>query len=142
MIRAACHCTEVRLEIEKAPSWVLDCNCTLCRRYGALWAYYKPGQVSVVQGAGATDTYVWGDKMIAFHRCKACGCIVYMTALDADPPRIFGVNTRMMPTLDPAKVPLRQIDNSHSGFFWTKSDAAVLPGQHPKMDAPGPEDWR
>ena len=38
-MRGACHCEAVRFEIAEPPEWVLDCNCTLCRRYGALWAY-------------------------------------------------------------------------------------------------------
>lgn len=142
MVRAACHCTAVRLEIEPAPEWVLDCSCTICRRYGALWAYCKPGQVKIVQGADATDTYAWNDKVIAFHRCKECGCVVYMMVTDVDPPRLYGINARMIPTLDPARVPLRQIDNAHTGFFWTKSNAPALAGRQPKMDPPGPDDWR
>ncbi len=62
MIRAACHCTTVRMEIEETPTWVTDCNCTLCRRYGALWAYYEADQVKLVQGVDATDTYLWGPS--------------------------------------------------------------------------------
>ncbi len=103
MIRAACHCTAIRLEIEAAPSWVNDCNCTLCRRYGALWAYYEPGEVKLVQGEGTTDTYRWDSKMLAFHRCNACGCVTHFEAL-TDTPFICGVNARMMPALDPANV--------------------------------------
>jgi hypothetical protein len=142
MLRAACHCTAVRLEIDKAPGWVNDCNCTLCRRYGALWSYYEPGEVTIVQGEGDTDTYVWGDEMLAFHRCTRCGCVTHATALDTDPPRIFAVNARMIPTLDPATVPLRQTDNGHSGFFWTRSKDPVVASHHPKMPPPGPDDWR
>jgi hypothetical protein len=142
MIRAACHCTAVRLEIAHAPSWVLDCNCTLCRRYGSLWAYYKPGEVTLVAGGDATDRYLWGDKALAFHRCKECGCITHMTVVGTEPPFIRGINARMIPTLDPAKVPLVQIDNGHTGVFWTKSARPPMPGQHPKMDPPGPDDWR
>ena len=41
MMKAACHCRAVRFEIAETPSWVLDCNCTLCRRFGTLWSYYK-----------------------------------------------------------------------------------------------------
>ena len=41
MIRAACHCEAVKFEIAEPPEWVLDCNCTLCRRYGALWTYFQ-----------------------------------------------------------------------------------------------------
>ncbi len=142
MIRAACHCTAVRIELARAPEWVADCNCTLCRRYGALWMYPTPADVQFVQGADATVTYVWGDRMLAFHRCRECGCITHMAALEADPPRIYGVNARLIPTLDPARVRVRQLDNGHTGVFWTQSAEPPVPSRHPKMDPPGPDDWR
>jgi hypothetical protein len=141
MIRAACHCTAVRLEVENTPTWVNDCNCTLCRRYGALWAYCERGEATLVQGEDATDTYLWDDRMLAFHRCKTCGCITHVVAL-AEEPFICIVNSRMMPALDPATVRIQQKNNSHSGYFWTRSDDPIVESAHPVMDLPGPEDWR
>jgi hypothetical protein len=142
MMRAACHCTAVRFEVLGMPDWVLDCNCTLCRRYGAIWAYPKPDMVKFVRGADSTDTYSWGDRALAFHRCKDCGCLTHMVVVASDPPRLYGINARMIPTLDPASVRLRQRDNGHTGFFWTRSAAPPEPSHQPKMDPPGPEDWR
>ena len=142
MIRAACHCTAVRLEISELPDWVLDCSCTICRRYGALWSYPAKGTVTIVSGKDATDTYLWGDRWLAFHRCKECGCVMYMEAVAEKPPYIHGINARMIPTLDPASVRLVQKDNGHTGWFWTRSDAPPEPSHHPKMDPPGPDDWR
>jgi hypothetical protein len=142
MIRAACHCTAVRFELTDAPAWVLDCSCTICRRYGALWAYPEPGDVAFVSGMDATDAYVWGDGSLAFHRCKVCGCVTHMMRLSTDPPTVYGVNARMIPTLDPATVRVRQKDNGHTGFFWTRSDKPPEPSHHPAMPARGPEDWR
>ena len=142
MVRAACHCTAVRFELANVPEWVLDCNCTLCRRYGAIWAYPAAPDVTFVCGTDATDAYTWGDKMLEFRRCNQCGCVTHMMALHPDPPRVFGINARMIPTLDPAHVRLRQKDNGHTGFFWTRSGEPPEPSQHPKLDPPGPEDWR
>ncbi len=142
MVRAACHCTAVRFEIEDLPDWVLDCNCTICRRYGAIWTYPDATQVTLVRGAHSTDTYTWGNRWLAFHRCRECGCITHMTVLDPDPPRVYGVNARMIPTLDPASVRLRQMDHGHTGFFWTRSTEPPLPSRHPKMAPPGLDDWR
>jgi hypothetical protein len=65
-----------------------------------------------------------------------------MAAIDVEPARIFGVNARMIPTLDPASVKVSQVDNGHTGFFWTKSEQPPRPSNHPKMPAPGPDDWR
>ena len=143
MIRAACHCGAVRFEIAEPPEWVLDCNCTICRRYGALWSYYHPpdhAKLLVRPDPAATDVYLWGDRGLAFHHCRTCGCITHF-AVAAD-GFIFGVNARMMAGLDPSKVTIRQIDNSHSGFFWTRSDEPVLASGHPPMPPPTFEDWR
>jgi hypothetical protein len=141
MIKAGCHCGAVRFELAESPEWVLDCNCTLCRRYGALWYYpQSPDKLISTPPADATDAYVWGDKELGVHRCKACGCITHLVAVEAG--RIYGVNGRMIPTLDPAKVRLVQIDNSHSGFFWTRSDEPPRQSRHPPMPPPGPDDWR
>lgn len=141
-VRGACHCTAVRFEVAELPDWALDCNCTLCRRYGAIWAYPPPGSVRFVQGAGATDTYAWLERALAFHRCKECGCVTHIEARDAVPPRVYAVNARLIPSLDPAGIRLLQCDNGHTGFFWTRSLQPPLPSRHPRMPRPGPEDWR
>jgi len=65
-----------------------------------------------------------------------------MEAILEKPPFIYGINARMIPTLDPASVRLRQKDNSHSGWFWTRSDAPPEPSHHPPMPPPGDGDWR
>ena len=86
-----------------------------------------------------TDVYLWQDRAIAFHRCKECGCMTHMAA--ADIGKVFGVNARMMPALDPAEVTVIQMDNSHTGWFWTKSDRPIRPPS-PHMPMPTAEDWR
>ena len=37
----------VRFELEE-PEWVMDCNCSHCRLYGGLWAYYPQRDVHIV----------------------------------------------------------------------------------------------
>ena len=145
MMRAACHCGAVRFEIAEAPSWVLDCNCTLCRRYGTLWSYYRgDDQAKLLKkpDVAATSTYSWNDRTLAFHFCKTCGCLTHFQALAPYPELILGVNARMMVGLDPAGVQVRQIDNGHTGYFWTKSNQPVIASRHPPMPPPGPDDWR
>jgi hypothetical protein len=137
MLTAICHCHAVRFEIDQAPAWVLDCNCSVCRRYGALWAYYRSG-LRLVSDADATFSYLWGDRAIAFHHCKTCGCTTHLQAMGAPDRPAFGVNARLILGLDPA-TSVRQIDNAHTNVFWTKSGAPPLPGRHPKLE--DPDDW-
>jgi hypothetical protein len=145
MIRAACHCEAVRFEIAEPPEWVLDCNCTLCRRYGAVWTYFPgPDQAKLLMTPSpeVTETYTWLDADIAFHRCRTCGCVTHIVATKEEPPVILGVNARMMAGLDPAKVRIRRRNNSHSGFFWTRPDAPIEESRHPYMPPPEPDNWR
>ena len=93
MIESSCVCGAVRLAISRAPDEVTDCNCTLCRRYGALWAYYSPKDVTVP--SGLTDTFSRGPKLSHFHRCKICGCVTHWSPLDKTYDRM-GVNARLM----------------------------------------------
>lgn len=68
-----CHCGAVRVEIPRRPRTLTNCNCSICRRYGALWAYYKAAEVRIEASPGATEGYVWGDKKLRFVRCRLDG---------------------------------------------------------------------
>jgi hypothetical protein len=92
-INATCHCGAVQLTVQALPDSLTDCNCSICRRYGALWAYYSPKDVAIV--AAATDVYMWGERSLQFHRCKTCGCLTHWAAVDASVDRM-GVNSRLM----------------------------------------------
>ena len=71
--QGSCHCGAVQVSVPRLPATVTECHCSICRRYGALWAYYRTDEVSF---SGPTQVYVWGRKYVAFHRCGNCGCVV------------------------------------------------------------------
>ena len=56
MLTGACHCGAVRVTIPRKPRAVTDCNCSICRRYGVLWAYYKLPSVRLEAKRGATES--------------------------------------------------------------------------------------
>ena len=110
MIEASCHCGAVRLEIDAAPAEVTSCNCSICRRYGTLCAYYSPAQVRI---SGPTDVYVWGDRCIEFHRCRTCGCFSHWTPVDPTYDRM-GVNARLMEPDVLAAARVRRFDGAET----------------------------
>jgi hypothetical protein len=112
-VAASCHCGAVRLEVETPPKTVTDCNCSICRRYGALWAYYSLNQVRIAAASGATDTYSWDDRSIEFHRCKICGCITHWVSVDKNVDRM-GVNARLMDLDVLAALHVRKLDGAVS----------------------------
>jgi hypothetical protein len=83
-VQGSCHCGAVRIAVPRGPEWVGSCNCSLCRRTGALMAYYSPEEVRV---DGETATYLTGDRFIRLHHCPACAC---HTHWDANPEALAG----------------------------------------------------
>ncbi len=82
MTTGACHCGAVTWQFEGIPVSATACNCTVCRRYGVLWAYDYDGEG--IQHTGETRAYVRGDNEIEFHFCSTCGCVAFWRGIDAD----------------------------------------------------------
>jgi hypothetical protein len=119
MIESSCHCGSVQLRIEaEAPTALTSCNCSICRRYGSLMAYFSPKQVEVVTAEGATERYVWGDKMLAFVRCAKCGCFSHWEGLDPNSSSDrMGVNSRLFTNLDISTIRVRRFDGANTWTF-------------------------
>ena len=111
MIEASCHCGAVKFEIAREPDYVGDCNCSICRRLGALWAYYKITDVKIIPPAGATDTYMWNKRILAFHRCKNCGCTTHWYPVDVSQDRL-GINARLLAPEVLAGARVRHLDGA------------------------------
>ena len=111
MITATCHCRAIRLEMVRPPDSVTQCNCSICRRLGALWAYFAPREVKVTAKPGATHPYVWGDRMLAFHRCRSCGVTTHWQSLDGTQERM-GINGRIIEGLDWETIRIRPFDGA------------------------------
>jgi hypothetical protein len=110
MIEATCHCGAITLTIADAPTELTDCNCSICRRYGVLWAYYSPTRVQITVPAG-TDIYMWDDKSIKFHRCKTCGCVSHWSAVDPALDRM-GINARLLDPQLAQQAKIRRLDGA------------------------------
>jgi hypothetical protein len=95
MIAGTCHCRAVGWQFAGTPESATACNCTVCRRYGVMWAYDYEGER--IHVSGKTQAYVWGDQSIGFHFCPSCGCVAYWRALQPgkDGRRRIAVNLRL-----------------------------------------------
>jgi hypothetical protein len=112
MIRASCHCGAVVLEADRAPATVTSCNCSICRRLGALWAYYTCAEARLVAGREDVVAYVWGDKEIEFYHCRICGSCTHYEVLTKDPASRFTINGRCFAPEDLAPIKVRLFDGA------------------------------
>jgi len=117
MIEASCHCGAVRIEIAVRPESLTDCNCSVCRRYGALWAYYRPDQVRFLTPRDTTLAYAHGEKSIAFHHCRVCGCVTHWENVNKVNADRMAVNARLCEPLAIEGVAVRRFDGAESWAF-------------------------
>lgn len=110
MFEGHCHCGAVRYVVTRCEDGATACNCTVCRRYGVLWAYDYEGEGITV--SGDTRAYLRGDKSLGFHFCPTCGCVAYWrgVALDKDRRRRIAVNVRLAEPDAVARMPINHFD--------------------------------
>ena len=95
MLNAECHCGNIKLLANASPESLTSCNCTICHRLGALWAYFDLRDVEISCGDKPVKTYSWGEKTITYHRCDECGCTTHYTAREDDGSELIALNCRM-----------------------------------------------
>ncbi len=84
MLEGTCHCGDVSWTLRDLPESATACNCTVCRRYGVLWAY---GYIDDdIRAHGKTNIYRRTDGgAIDFHFCSNCGCVTHYVRTNARP---------------------------------------------------------
>lgn len=93
-VGGSCHCGEVRIVLKQFPPTFTECDCSLCRRYGVLWAYLEAESVAAMPDDSLTDRYAWNGRHVDFHRCKRCGCVTHWLPKDSR-RRSRGINARL-----------------------------------------------
>ena len=114
MIEGSCHCGQVTWKFDVTPESATTCNCTVCRRYGVLWAYDLVGDRTHI--SGRTQAYVREPGHVGFHFCTRCGCITHYRALkpDAEGRSRTAVNLRMADPAVVAKLPVHHFEGMES----------------------------
>lgn len=111
MIEGKCHCGAIHWRFDRVPQEATVCNCTVCRRYGVIWAYDWLGEA--IHVAGQTHAYRRADSGdIAFHFCPTCGCVAWWQGHEphADGRTRIAVNLRMAEPEAVAAIPIRRFD--------------------------------
>ncbi|KAI0202280.1 glutathione-dependent formaldehyde-activating enzyme [Astrocystis sublimbata] len=81
----SCHCGAVTLALKapaitKTTQGFLECNCSICQRYGGVWGYFPHGQYSF-QGLENCTQYFFNKKIAVKSFCKTCGVVIYSRAI-------------------------------------------------------------
>jgi len=119
MLVGTCHCGAVKITLPATPEKATSCNCSICRRTGAIWVYYDFGTVEVTGHPQHTHEYVHGDKTLRLIRCATCGCITHWEPIDRKLGARHGVNLR---NFDPALVASVRVRHFDGADTWEYLD--------------------
>ena len=112
MLTSSCHCGVVKIEIDRQPRSLTQCTCSICHRYGALWAYCTRKTARVLSSRRPTTAYSWGDMTIEFHHCDACGCLTHYESVEKSPDSRIAINARMLPRAEISGIRIRTFDGA------------------------------
>lgn len=115
-LKGSCHCGAIRFELATPPREVVRCNCSICAKRGALWAYYSADQVRLSVDPDQLASYRWGEALMTFHHCSRCGCSTHNEGPEwgdgaPDPVRRrVTVNARLLDDFDLDAAAVREVD--------------------------------
>ena len=117
MLKGTCHCGKAHWTLEGDPGPITACNCTLCRRYGTLWAYdFVDERIHV---AGPVSSYTRAEvakPALEILFCPTCACVLAWRGLrqgKSGRTRI-AVNVRLAPPEAVADLPIDHFDGLDS----------------------------
>lgn len=98
---ASCHCGKVVLELD-LPNGVENprrCNCSICRRRGAITASVPISGLRVVQGEECLALYEFNTRVAKHYFCRVCG--IYTHHRRRSDPGVYAFNVGCLEGVDP-----------------------------------------
>ena len=123
--QGSCHCGRVTFELKAKLGVVMDCNCSICRRRGALWHGASDSSLRIT-GEDHLQLYQFGTMTAKHYFCRHCGIHPFVRPR-LDPTR-WGVNVRCIPDLDLSTLQVRKFDGEH----WEDAAKALREGGKPR----------
>jgi hypothetical protein len=101
--QGSCHCGAVKFEVETEVSPATRCNCSLCRRKGALMSPVFPaGSLKVLAGQDDLTLYQFNTRVAKHFFCKHCG--IYPFHQTRKDPSGWRVNLGCLEGVDPYSI--------------------------------------
>lgn len=102
--RASCHCGAVELELD-LPDGIVDprrCDCSICRRKGAVVASVPLHGLRVVKGVDRLKLYQFNTNTARHYFCSNCG--IYTHHQRRSNPEQYGYNVGCLEGVNPLKI--------------------------------------
>jgi hypothetical protein len=116
VLNGTCPCGACRWTMAGDPGPATACNCTMCRCYGALWAYDYADERIALEGPHARYARSGEDGPLEILFCPVCGAVLAWRGLHPEDGnrRRMAVNLRLADPDAVAHLPIDHFDGLHS----------------------------
>ena len=104
MKKLKCHCGNIEAEINISGNLekFLRCNCSLCKRKGAVMSMVKNEDFKIVKGEDKIKIYQFNTKVAKHYFCSECG--VQTHNLRRSDPNTYGINVGCIDEIKPTEL--------------------------------------
>ena len=101
MKKLICHCGEVEAEINTPDKLekFLKCNCSICKRKGAIMSMVKNEDFKIIKGKDKLKIYQFHTKVAKHYFCSICG--IYTHHNPRSNPKMNGINVACLDGVEP-----------------------------------------
>ena len=92
--KGGCHCATVRYQVETVLDRVILCNCSICRKKGAVFHKVPESRFTLLQGADSLTLYRFNTRVGRHLFCRTCG--IYCHHHAASTPDMVAVNVNTL----------------------------------------------
>lgn len=111
--KGSCHCGKIAYTVdEDPPTKAMACNCSICRRRGALHHFTTPDKFTLEASRDDLSSYEWNKHIIRFHFCEACGCAPFAEGEGPKGPMVE-INLRCAEDVDFDALEITKFDGAH-----------------------------
>jgi len=108
----SCHCGRVRYEADADLSQVIACNCSSCRKRGALLAFVPADKFRLESGGDGLMDYQFNKKVIHHLFCTTCGVGSFARGSGPNGVEMVALNVRCLDGVDPDTLNIKPFDGA------------------------------
>jgi hypothetical protein len=108
-----CHCGQVRFDVTADLSHVIECNCSICIKRGALMTFVTADRFALRAGSDDLTDYQFNKKVLHHPFCKYCGVGAFSQGKSPDGRDMVAVNVRCLDGVDIKALSLTGFDGKN-----------------------------
>lgn len=108
--QGSCHCGQVRFEADLELDHVRVCDCSICRRRGALLHRVAEDQLRLITPLDELSVYTFHTHTARDYFCPRCGILPFRRPRTA--PEQWSINVRCLEGVDLDAIPVERLHGS------------------------------